>query len=250
MRLRIARDAAEHARLAADAVVSALPAGRAPVLGVATGSSPNGVYAELARRVAAGEVDLREATAFALDEYVGLPVGHPQRYRTVVHELVTVPLGLDPARVHVPDGGAPDLAAEAAAFERRIRDAGGIDVQLLGIGRNAHIGFNEPGSAFASRTREALLAEETIADNARFFAGADEVPRRCITQGIATILEARRIVLVAQGLRKADAVRHAVEDAPSPAWPATALQAHPDVVLVLDEEAASLLGAGTRAAAE
>lgn len=250
MRLRIVRGDGELAALAADAMVEALPAGRAAVLGVATGSSPHGVYAELARRVAAGALDLRAASAFALDEYVGLPPGDPHGYRAVVHEQVTGPLGLDPSRVHVPDGGAADLAAAAADFEGRMREAGGVDVQLMGVGRNGHIGFNEPGSPLDSRTREAVLAAETIADNARFFASEAGVPRRCITQGIGTILEARRIVLVAQGERKAEAIAQAVEGDDANAWPAAVLQRHPDTILIVDEAAASRLSARARAAAE
>ncbi|WP_206448382.1 glucosamine-6-phosphate deaminase [Agrococcus sp. KRD186] len=249
IRLTIARSPHELATLAADAVVEALPGDRAPVLGVATGSSPSGVYVELARRQAAGEIDLRDASAFALDEYVGLPDGDPHSYRAVVDEQVVVPLGLDPARVHVPHGSAADLAAEAASYERRISEAGGVDVQILGIGRNGHIAFNEPGSALDSRTREAELAPETIADNARFFDNPDQVPRRCVTQGVGTILDARRIVLVAQGEAKADALAHALEDAVSPAWPATALQQHADVIVIVDEAAASSLTPEARAAA-
>lgn len=249
IRLTIAHSAHELETLAADAVLEALPTHRAPVLGVATGSSPSGVYVELARRQAAGEIDLRNATAFALDEYVGLPDGDPHSYRTVVDEQVVVPLGLDPARVHVPHGSAADLAAEAASYEQRIREAGGVDVQILGLGRNGHIAFNEPGSALDSRTREAALAPETIADNARFFDSADEVPRRCLTQGVGTILDARRIVLVAQGEAKADALAHALEDTVSSAWPATALQQHGDVVVIVDAAAASALSPELRAEA-
>ena len=250
LRLTIARSKQELEALAADAIIAALPADRAPVLGVATGSSPSGAYVELARRQEAGEIDLRGATAFALDEYVGLPDDDPHTYRAVVHEQVVVPLGLDPARVHVPHGSAADLEAEAASYERRIREAGGVDVQIVGIGRNGHIAFNEPGSPLDSRTRTAELAAETIADNARFFDSADDVPRRCITQGVGTILDARRIVLVAQGAAKAEAVAHALDDEPTVAWPASALQRHPDVIAIVDEAAASLLSPTMRAAAQ
>ena len=161
------------------------------VLGLATGSSPLGIYAELAALVAAGELDCGRATGFALDEYVGIPEDHPQSYASVIRTEVVEPLRMDPARVHVPDGRAKDIPAACAAYEAAIRDAGGVDVQILGIGANGHIGFNEPTSSFASRTRIKTLAPRTRADNARFFAGPGDVPTHCLTQGLGTIMDAR-----------------------------------------------------------
>ncbi|MGY1733321.1 glucosamine-6-phosphate deaminase [Geodermatophilus sp. SYSU D01045] len=229
------------ARVAADVVADVVRRRPAAVLGLATGSSPVGVYAELARRVAAGELDLSGVSGFALDEYVGLPAGHPQRYAAVIARDVTGPLGLDPARVHVPDGGAADLDAAAEEYERAIAAAGGVDVQLLGIGANGHIGFNEPASSFASRTRLTTLAPRTRADNARFFASPDEVPLHGLTQGLGTILEARRLLLVAQGGAKAEAVAAAVEGPPAADCPASALQLHRRATVVVDEAAAARL---------
>ncbi len=229
------------ARVAADVIAGVVSRRPDAVLGVATGSSPLGVYAELARRVADGRLDLSGVTAFALDEYVGLPAGHPQAYAAVVAREVTGPLRLDPARVHVPDGGAADLEAAAEEYERALADAGGVDVQLLGIGGNGHIGFNEPTSSFGSRTRIKTLTERTRADNARFFDSPDEVPLHCLTQGLGTILEARRLLLVAQGEGKAAAVAAAVEGPLTSMCPGSALQLHPRATVVVDEAAAARL---------
>ncbi len=229
------------ARVAADVVAGVVARRPDAVLGVATGSSPLGVYAELARRVADGRLDLSGVTAFALDEYVGLPPGHPQAYAAVVAREVTGPLRLDPARVHVPDGGADDLEAAAEEYERALADAGGVDVQLLGIGGNGHIGFNEPTSSFGSRTRIKTLTARTRADNARFFASPDEVPLHCLTQGLGTILGARRLLLVAQGEGKAAAVAAAVEGPLTSMCPGSALQLHPRATVVVDEAAAARL---------
>ncbi|SFT33293.1 glucosamine-6-phosphate deaminase [Geodermatophilus amargosae] len=229
------------ARVAADVVAGVVRRRPGAVLGLATGSSPVGVYAELARRVAAGELDLSGVRGFALDEYVGLPAGHPESYAAVIGRDVTGRLGLDPARVHVPDGRAADLEAAAEDYEQAIAAAGGVDVQLLGIGANGHIGFNEPTSSFGSRTRLKTLAPRTRADNARFFDSPDEVPMHCLTQGLGTILGARRLLLVAQGSAKAEAVAAAVEGPLTSMCPASALQLHPRATVVVDEAAAARL---------
>lgn len=236
----------ELGRLGADAVAAALRVRERPAIGVATGSSPQPVYAELGRRVAAGELSFAAASVFMLDEYVGLPPGDPRRYRSEIDRDVVARLDVDPARVHGPDGSAADLPAECAAYERAIADAGGIDVQLLGIGSDGHIAFNEPGSSLASRTRIKTLTAQTRADNARFFDDDPEaVPRHCLTQGVGTIMEARHLVLVATGRGKAEAVHHLVEGAISALWPATILQMHPHVTVLLDDAAASRLQLGS-----
>jgi glucosamine-6-phosphate deaminase len=211
------------------------------VLGVATGSSPLAIYRELARRAASGELDFSSVRAFALDEYVGLPLDHPQSYHTVIRTEVVEPLGMKPALVHVPDGAADDIRRACEDYERMIREVGGVDIQILGIGANGHIGFNEPSSSFASRTRIKTLAPKTRADNARFFDSPDEVPTHCLTQGLATILDARRLVLVAQGEAKADAVARMVEGPLTSMCPGSALQLHPDATVVVDEAAGSRL---------
>lgn len=216
-------------------------AGSAPVLGVATGSSPLALYSELEKMVNAGDLDLSRAAAFALDEYVGLAPGHPESYADVVRRTVTEPLQMDPARVHVPNGFAEDLDAAALAYEDAIDEAGGVDVQILGVGTNAHIGFNEPGSSLNSRTRAVVLAEQTRLDNQRFFASLDEVPTLSLTQGLGTILDAAAIVLVANGAGKADAVAAVVEGPVTAFAPGSVLQLHPDVTVVVDEAAAAKL---------
>ena len=229
---------AEHAAQLVGELVRSAPAA---VLGVATGSSPIGIYRRLAAAADAGELSFERASAFALDEYAGLAAEDPHSYAAFIAENVTGPLGLDPDRVHVPDGNAADLAAAGHAYEAAIADAGGVDLQILGIGTNGHIGFNEPSSSFTSRTRVKALSRQTREDNARFFGGLDEVPTHCLTQGLGTIMDARKIVLVAQGSHKAPAVAGAVEGPVTAMCPASVLQFHPDAVLVVDEDAAAQL---------
>ncbi|GEK80446.1 glucosamine-6-phosphate deaminase [Agrococcus baldri] len=210
------------------------------VLGVATGSSPLETYRSLAARRDAG-LDLSRVSAFALDEYVGIRHDHPESYHAVIDREVVQPLGLDPARVHVPDGLADDLDAACEDYEAQIAAAGGVDLQLLGIGENGHIGFNEPTSSLSSRTRVKTLAPSTREANARFFDSAEEVPLHCLTQGLGTILDARRALLVAQGASKARAIAEIVEGPVSSRWPGSVLQLHRRATVVVDEAAASRL---------
>jgi glucosamine-6-phosphate deaminase len=211
------------------------------VLGLATGSSPLPAYAELIRRHREEGLSFARASAFLLDEYVGLAPEDEQSYHRFIREQLISQLDLPEAAVHSPHGTAADPAAEAAAYDRRIREAGGVDLQILGIGSNGHIAFNEPGSSLGSRTRVVGLTRSTIADNARYFASPADVPVRALSQGLGTIMEARRIVLTASGERKAEAVAQLVEGGISARWPATVLQMHPAVTVVLDEAAASRL---------
>lgn len=224
---------------AAKAARIAGPIGPGVVLGVATGSSPVQTFAELAKLVAAGELDLSQASAFALDEYVGIPEDHPQSYHEVIRQTVTEPMRLDPARVHVPKGNAADLEAACVAYEDAIAAAGGVDIQFLGVGSNGHIGFNEPTSSLSSRTRIKTLAARTREDNARFFDSLDEVPRHCLTQGLGTIMDARAVILVATGAAKADAIAQVVEGPVTAMCPGSVLQLHPQVTIVVDEAAAA-----------
>jgi glucosamine-6-phosphate deaminase len=238
----LAQDATRMADVVADAVVDLISRKPAAVLGLATGSSPLAVYDALVERHERGEISFASARGFALDEYVGLPTDHPQRYRTVLETEFAGRVDFAPGAVQAPDGGASDLPLACARYEEEIAAAGAVDLQLLGIGTDGHIAFNEPGSSLASRTRLKTLTEQTRRDNARFFGGdVDAVPRHCLTQGLGTIMEARHVVLLATGQAKAEAVHHLVEGAISAMWPATILQMHPHVTVLVDEAAASRL---------
>lgn len=232
---------ADVGRVAADLIASVVKAKPTAVLGLATGSSPLGIYRSLAARVEAGELDVSRASGFALDEYVGIPLEHPESYASVIARDVIGPLGMDPQKVRVPDGRASDIEAATAEYDAAIAVAGGVDIQILGIGANGHIGFNEPTSSFASRTRIKTLAPETRAANARFFDDPDDVPTHCLTQGLGTILDAHRVVLVAQGSGKAAAIAAAVEGPLSAMCPGSALQLHRHATIVVDEAAAAEL---------
>lgn len=241
MEVVILNNPSDVGRLAADRVAATLRASSTAVIGLATGSSPAVIYTELARRVRAGEISFAGASGFALDEYVGIPLEHPQSYASVISREVVGPLGFEPARIRVPDGRASDIDRAAIEYDQAIAAAGGIDVQILGIGANGHVGFNEPTSSFASRTRVKTLAPRTREDNARFFDDPSQVPIHCITQGLGTILEARELVLVAQGRAKADAIARAIEGPVSSMVPASVLQLHPHAVVIVDEAAGSQL---------
>ncbi|WP_254786900.1 glucosamine-6-phosphate deaminase [Curtobacterium sp. MCBA15_001] len=235
---------AEVGRVAAAKIASIVADKPTAVIGLATGSSPQGIYQDLQRRIAAGEISFAQARGFALDEYVGIPLDHPESYASVIARDVVGPLGFDASRVRVPDGRATDIEFAAKEYDAAIRAAGGIDVQILGIGANGHIGFNEPTSSFASRTRIKTLAPSTREANARFFDSLDQVPTHCMTQGLGTILEARQLVLVAQGSTKAAAVAAAVEGPLSSFVPGSALQLHQHATVVVDEAAAADLQLG------
>ncbi|MGX5716498.1 glucosamine-6-phosphate deaminase [Arthrobacter sp. MAHUQ-56] len=227
-------------RLAADAIEDLVRRKPDAVLGLATGSSPLPVYDELAARHAQG-LDFSRTSAFTLDEYVGLPAGHPESYREVIRREFTSRVNIAPENVHGPDGAAADIPAACAAYEEAIRSAGGVDLQLLGVGTDGHIAFNEPGSSFASRTRIKSLIEQTRRDNARFFHSLAEVPHHVLTQGLGTIMDARHVILLATGAQKAQAVRDFVEGPVAAICPASVLQFHPHATILLDEAAASAL---------
>jgi glucosamine-6-phosphate deaminase len=232
----------EIGAVAADAIGALLGRTPAAVLGLATGSSPLAIYDELAARCDAGLISFANARGFTLDEYVGLPADHPERYRTVIDNVFVSRVDFAPGAVQSPDGLATDIPAACAAYENAIREAGGVDLQILGIGTDGHVAFNEPGSSLASRTRIKTLTRQTRIDNARFFGGdVESVPTHCLTQGLATIMEARHVVLVATGRSKAEAVHQLVEGPVSALWPATILQHHPHVTVLLDDAAARRL---------
>ncbi|MET8574621.1 glucosamine-6-phosphate deaminase [Streptomyces sp. NPDC005012] len=240
MEVIIVPDARAGGELIAGAMASLLRRKPDAVIGVATGSTPLPVYQALAALVRSGGADVSRARIAQLDEYVGLPAGHPESYRSVVRREVLEPLGVAEDAFLGPDGTAADVTAACADYERALAAAGGVDLQLLGIGTDGHIGFNEPCSSLASRTRIKTLTEQTRADNARFFDGdVEQVPQHVITQGIGTILDARHLVLLATGAGKAEAVAAAVEGPLAAVCPASALQLHPHATVVVDEAAAS-----------
>ena len=242
MEVVITADPGRLASVVADAVVDLLARRPDAVLGLATGSSPLGVYDELHRRHVRGEVSFARARGFALDEYVGLPPEHPERYANVLDRELVSRVDFVPGAVQAPDGLAADLPGACAGFEAAIAASGGVDLQLLGIGTDGHVAFNEPGSSLASRTRLKTLTLQTRRDNSRFFDGeVDAVPRHCLTQGLGTIMDARHVVLVASGAAKAQAVHQMVEGPVTAMWPASVLQLHPHVSVVVDEAAASRL---------
>ena len=228
--------------LAADAIGNLLQRKPDAVLGLATGSSPLAIYDELAARCADGTVSFAEAPRFTLDEYVGLPADHPESLPQCHRQGLRLPGRLRPRRRAGPGRAGRRHPGRLRGYEAAIAAAGGVDLQILGIGTDGHIGFNEPGSSLASRTRIKTLTRQTRIDNARFFDGdLDAVPTHCLTQGLATIMSARHVVLVATGPGKAEAVHHLVEGAVSALWPATILQHHPHVTVLLDGAAASRL---------
>lgn len=239
MQVHIFDDAAELGAFAAEQVLSAVTARPDAVIGFATGSSPLPLYRALTELVRERRIDVTRVRGFALDEYADIDPAHPESYHSVIEHEVVEPLGLTPELVRVPPAAAtPEAAAE---YEAAITAAGGVDVQILGIGRNGHLAFNEPGSPLDSRTRRIALTPETIADNARFFDSAADVPTEAITQGLGTIMEARKLVIIATGEAKADAVAAAIHGPVTDEVPASIAQRHPDAVFVIDRAAASKL---------
>jgi glucosamine-6-phosphate deaminase len=241
MEVVILPDADAIGRLAADIVEAALRQADRPVIGLATGSSPLTTYGELVRRHRVNGLSFAHATTFLLDEYVGLPPNHPQRYRAVIEQELTGSVNIPAAAIQAPDGNAADIPRECANYEAAIVEAGGIDLQLLGIGSDGHLAFNEPGSSLASRTRIKTLTNRTRQDNARFFGSLDEVPQHVITQGLATILAARHLLLLASSHTKATAILDAIEGPVTASCPASILQLHPHATVLLDASAASRL---------
>jgi glucosamine-6-phosphate deaminase len=226
---------------AADAVAERLREDPSTVFLLPTGTTPLGMYRRLVEMYRRGEISFSKATFFNLDEYLGLPPDHPASYHVYMKENFYGHIDADPDRIFVPNGAAPDPKAECERYEATIREAGGIDVCVLGIGRNGHIGFNEPGAPFDSRTRVVRLSESTRLVNAGDF-DSDRAPEYAITVGMATIFESREVLLLASGTNKAAVVTAAVEGDVSESVPASMLKDHPNTTLFLDEDAASDLG--------
>ena len=211
------------------------------VLGLATGSSPLGLYKELIRLHTQEGLSFSSVTTFNLDEYYGLEPSHPQSYRKFMDDNLFDHIDIDKNNTHVPDGTARDIEGFCAGYEEAIRKAGGIDLQVLGIGSDGHVGFNEPGSSFGSLTRLVTLDEQTIGDNARFFEKQEDVPRFAVTMGVRTILETKEVILLAGGAGKAEPIAACIEGPMTSLNSASALQMHPKVAFFLDEEAAGKL---------
>lgn len=228
------------AEAAATLIASQIMAKPNTVLGLPTGSTPVLTYRELIRMNGEGVVDFSQVTTFNLDEYVGLNGDHPQSYRYFMNENLFNHVNIDKANTHVPSGMG-DVEANARDYEAAIARAGGVDLQFMGIGRNGHIGFNEPANAYPDCTGIIELTQSTIEANKRFFDSADEVPRKAISMGVGTIMRARKTLLIATGENKAAAVRDLVKGEISPKLPASALRMHADAIIVLDAAAAALL---------
>lgn len=241
MKIIVADTYEEMSRLAADEIAAVIAEKPDCVLGLATGTTPIGLYADLVARHERGELSFADVSSYNLDEYRGLPGTHEQSYRYFMQDNLFDHVDIDAARTHVPDGSNPDARAACEAYEQAIEEAGGVDIQLLGLGHNGHIGFNEPCDEFPKETHVVQLTESTIQANSRLFDSIDEVPREAYTMGVGTIMRARRILVVANGEGKAQIVRDAFTGPVTPQVPASVLQFHPDVTVIVDKEAGALL---------
>ncbi len=220
--------------------------GRPFVLGLPTGSTPVGTYEELVKLFRAGVLSFRDVVTFNMDEYVGLPEVHPQSYHSFMRERLFSKVDIPPGNINILDGNAPDLAAECARYEDKMRALGGIELFLGGVGPDGHIAFNEPGSSLASRTRVKTLTRDTRVANSRFFGGDPEkVPRTALTVGVGTVMDARELLILATGINKSRALRHAVEEGVNHMWTLSCVQLHPRGIVVCDEDATMELKVGT-----
>lgn len=241
MKIIRAKDYFDMSRKAANIISAQVIMKPNCVLGLATGGTPVGTYKQLVEWYNKGDLDFSEVTTVNLDEYRGLPRENPQSYWYFMNEHLFSKVNIDPTHTNLPDGTNLDTANECARYDEVIHHVGGIDLQLLGIGPNGHIGFNEPGAAFELGTHCVDLAESTIEANKRFFEKKEDVPRQAYTMGIRTIMQARKVLLVANGLAKAEGVKKAFFGPVTPEVPGSILQLHPDFTLVADEEAMSLV---------
>ena len=239
MNVIVCTDYVEMSRKAADIISDLVAAKPDCTLGLATGSTPLGLYAELVKDHRAGKISFKDVDTFNLDEYRGLDPDHVQSYRYFMRTNLFDQVDIDQSRTHVPDGSNPDADAACAEYEAAINAHGGVDLQLLGLGHNGHIGFNEPSDCFESATNCVDLTESTITANSRLFDSIDQVPTQAYTMGIGTIMSAKKILVVANGQDKADIVARAFFGPVTPQVPASILQFHPDVTVVLDQAAAS-----------
>ena len=242
MKIYKAKDYKDMSRKAANIISAQVIMKPNCVLGLATGSTPIGTYDQLVEWYNKGDLDFSEVTTVSLDEYKGLPRTNDQSYYYFMHQHLFDRVNIDPERTNVPNGMEPDAEKECGRYEELIRSLGGVDLQLLGLGHNGHIGFNEPGEAFEKETHCVDLTESTIEANKRFFASADDVPKQAYTMGIKTIMQAKKILIVVNGENKADIVERAFFGPVTPEVPASILQLHNDVTLVGDEAALAKIG--------
>ena len=236
MKIILAKNYEEMSNLAADIIAEQIKKKPNCVLGLATGSSPVGTYKRLIEDNKEGKIDFKGVTSVNLDEYVGLDGTNDQSYRYFMDNNLFDFVNIDESKTFVPNGCAEDLKAEGEAYDKMIEDLGGIDLQLLGIGLDGHIGFNEPDSVFTAATHEVVLDESTIKANARFFKNEDEVPKKAITMGMMSIMKAKKVLLIANGKAKKDIINKAFYGAVDPMVPASILQLHPDVTVIFAEE--------------
>jgi glucosamine-6-phosphate deaminase len=241
MRIIVAKDYEEMSKKAANIVAAHIILKPDSVLGLATGSTPVGMYQELINLYQKGDIDFSNVTTFNLDEYYGLDENDPQSYHYFMMDKLLNHINVARENIHIPSSLAPDMQKECDDYEKKIKDAGGIDLQVLGIGRNGHIGFNEPNVKFEAKTHMVELQNDTIHANARFFNSVEEVPTKAISMGIQTIMQAKKILLIANGEGKADAIYKTLQGDITPQVPASILQLHHNVVVILDEKAASKL---------
>ncbi|MGI5876683.1 MAG: glucosamine-6-phosphate deaminase [Dethiobacteria bacterium] len=241
MKIHIVDDYQQLSIKAANFVAGQIILKNNAVLGLATGSTPEGMYSQLVQMNREGIVDFSEVVTFNLDEYLGLAPEHPQSYHFYMHSRFLDHINIDPQNIHILSGVAENVEQVCREYDQKIKDAGGIDLQILGIGVNGHIGFNEPGSFLKIQTHLMELTEETIIANSRFFPTPEDVPRRALTMGMGAILQAKRILLLASGESKARVIREMVNGKVTTEVPASLLQLHRELTLILDKEAAALL---------
>lgn len=247
MRIAVFRDAQQADRIGAEILERVIREKVDPKLGLATGSSPVGIYKELVERVRSSPFSFKHASTYNLDEYVGLSKDHPQSYAAFMREHLFQYLDIMPSNIHIPNGTADSSEKECIRYESLLREAGALDIQLLGIGLNGHIGFNEPGKHLSSETHIVTLTEDTRRANAKWFSSGEEIPRLAITMGVGPIMKANRVLFIANGEAKSTIIQEAFTGAVTTSCPASLLQLHPDLIVLLDEKAASGLTGGSRA---
>ena len=241
MNVKIFNSASEIAKATAEIIINKIKENDSAILGLATGSSPIPTYQELINAYKNGEISFKNVKSFNLDEYCGIPISDKNSYYAFMHDNLFNHIDINDVNIHVPDGNPTDVESYCMSYDNAIKEAGGVDVQILGIGRNGHIGFNEPADVFTKGTYKVKLTESTIEANKRFFDKVEDVPTEAITMGVESILDAKEIVLIATGKDKAQAIYDMIKGEVSPSCPASILQKHSNVHIFIDTDAASLL---------